>query len=278
MQFGDKQLDLSTPQIMAVINVTPDSFSDGGQLFAEGRLNAQKVLQRAEQSVAQGASILDIGGESTRPGAAVVGLQEEMDRVLPAVEQLHNELDVVISVDTSSPELMIEAAKLGAGMINDVRALQKEGALSAAASTGLPVCLMHMQGQPDTMQKNPQYQSVVEEVSEFLQERINAAQLAGIAKEKLIIDPGFGFGKSVDHNLLLLQRLGDLAKLGYPVLAGLSRKSLIGAVLGRQVEDRLAGSLALAMIAIEQGAAIIRVHDVQPTTDILKMYQAVYNR
>jgi len=263
---------------MAVINVTPDSFSDGGQLYAGGTLSLDKAIEHAEACVNEGASILDIGGESTRPGAAAVSIQEEMDRVLPLVEKLHSQIEVVISVDSSSPEVMIEAAKLGAGMLNDVRALSREGALAAAASTGLPVCLMHMQGQPDTMQKAPHYQAVVEEVIDYLKARVAVAQASGIATDNILLDPGFGFGKSVDHNLLLLQRLDELVKLGYPVLAGLSRKSLIGSVLGRDVDDRLAGSLALAFMALQQGASIIRVHDVQETADVLRMYQAVYNR
>ena len=268
-------MSFSTPQIMGVLNITPDSFSDGGQLFSQSSPDMSAVLHRAEQMVENGATILDIGGESTRPGAAPVSLQEEMDRVLPVVQAIHQRIDAVISVDTSSPELMTAAAQHGAGLLNDVRALQRSGALAAAASTGLPVCLMHMQGQPATMQDRPSYTDVVADVAEFLQQRAAACLAAGIPKARLLLDPGFGFGKSLDHNLMLLNQLPRLVALGYPVLVGLSRKSMIGKILNREVDQRLAGSLALAMLAAQRGAAIIRVHDVAETADVLRLLAAV---
>jgi dihydropteroate synthase len=275
LNCAGKLLDLSSPQIMGVLNVTPDSFSDGGQLHQSGQLSLDKALARAEQMCDQGAALIDIGGESTRPGAAPVSLQQEMDRVLPIVEAIHSRLDTIISVDSSSPELILEAAAKGAGFINDVRALTHPGALKAVAATGLPVCLMHMQGEPDSMQNKPDYHSVVDEVVDFLMARVEAASHLGLAKRNIVLDPGFGFGKSTEHNLSLLNRLDTLAERGFPVLVGLSRKSLIGKVLGRDVDQRLAGSLALAMMAISRGAAIIRVHDVAETSDSLKLYAAV---
>ncbi|TDG13008.1 dihydropteroate synthase [Seongchinamella unica] len=256
---------------MGVINTTPDSFSDGGSLYQGGQLDLEQALGRARAMVTAGAALVDIGGESTRPGAAPVTEGEEMDRVLPLVERIAAELDVVISVDTSSPVLMREAAALGAGLINDVRALQREGALDAAAATGLPVCLMHMQGDPGSMQSAPVYEDVVAEVSDFLARRMEACVLAGIRREQLLLDPGFGFGKTVAHNLTLLQNLPHLATLGAPLLVGLSRKSLIGKLIGREVDERLPASLALAVLAVERGAAIIRTHDVAQTSDALAM-------
>jgi dihydropteroate synthase len=260
---------------MGVINTTPDSFSDGGSLYREARLDPELALTRAREMVAAGASILDLGGESTRPGAAPVSAGEEMERVLPIVERIAAELDVVISVDTSNPQLMTQAAALGAGMINDVRALRREGALEAAAATGLPVCLMHMQGEPGTMQHNPLYGNVVTEVADWLAARVDACEAAGIDRTRLVLDPGFGFGKSVAHNLALLRGLPELAKLGLPLLVGLSRKSLIGKLIGRDVDQRLSASLGLAMLAIERGARIIRTHDVAQTWDALAMYTAL---
>jgi dihydropteroate synthase len=260
---------------MGVINTTPDSFSDGGTLFDGGRLDLDLALNRAECMVAQGASILDIGGESTRPGAASISSGQEMARVLPLVERIAVELDVIVSVDTSNPELMLEAARLGAGLINDVRALQREGALRAAADTGLPVCLMHMQGAPGTMQEAPAYRDVIAEVTAFLQRRIAACEAGGIPRERLLLDPGFGFGKSVQHNLQLLQGLSRIAQQGLPLLVGLSRKSLIGKLIGRPVDERLAASLALAVLAVERGAAVIRTHDVAATHDALSMVVAI---
>ena len=257
---------------MAILNVTPDSFSDGGQLYEKNHLSMEIMAQRIEQIVAEGADILDIGGESTRPGAEVVSEAEEMDRVLPAVEWAAKHTRLAISVDTSSPNLMLEAAKLGAHLINDVRALSRENALQAAAKTGLAVCLMHMQGAPKTMQDKPQYQNPVEEVKAYLIERVEACLQAGILADQLWIDPGFGFGKTLEHNVALLRELNTLAAAGYPVLAGLSRKSMIGHLLQRDIPDRLPGSLALGMMALQRGAKVLRVHDVQATRDIIDLY------
>lgn len=274
MQFGNKSLSTDIPQVMGILNVTPDSFSDGGQLWRKG-LDAEALLQRAQAMVSAGASMLDVGGESTRPGAAPVSVQEELDRVIPAVELLRRELDVVISVDTSSPEVMQEAARAGCGLINDVRALSRPGALEAAAATRLPVCLMHMQGQPETMQQDPRYRQIVTEVRDYLSARLTACEEAGIARERIMLDPGFGFGKTLEHNLTLLQHLPDLAVDGLPLLVGLSRKSMIDKALGRPVDQRLAASLSLAAIAVLKGAWIIRVHDVPETYDAVMMAAAV---
>jgi dihydropteroate synthase len=260
---------------MGILNVTPDSFSDGGTLYSGDRLALDKVLQRVARMVADGAAIIDIGGESTRPGAAPVSVQEEKDRVLPVIERLAREFDVVLSVDTSSPEVMLEAAATGVGFINDVRALSRPDAIRAAAATGLPVCLMHFRGEPVAMQHNPQYGDVVTEVREFLAQRIEACTKLGVARRNLVIDPGFGFGKTARHNLQLLNRLDLLRSLDCPVLVGLSRKSLIGHVLNRPVTERLAGSLALAAIAAMRGAVIFRVHDVRETTDVVRLCTAV---
>lgn len=260
---------------MGVVNTTPDSFSDGGTLYRSDRLDIDLALERAREMVVAGASIVDIGGESTRPGAATVSETQEMDRVLPLVERIAAELDVVISVDTSNPGLMREAAALGAGLINDVRALQREGALEAAVASGLPVCLMHMQGEPGSMQIEPTYDDVVAEVASFLLQRLAACENAGISRESILLDPGFGFGKTVAHNLALLKGLPQLAEIGAPLLVGLSRKSLIGKLIGREVDERLPASLALAVLAAERGAAIIRTHDVAQTSDALAMCVAL---
>ena len=268
-------LDLRFPRVMGVINTTPDSFSDGGALYQRDSLDLELALHRAREMVAQGAAILDIGGESTRPGAVPVSSAQEMDRVLPLVEKITAELDVIISVDTSNPELMREAAARGGGLINDVRALQREGALEAAADTGLPVCLMHMQGEPGTMQRAPEYRDVVAEVDAWLARRVSRCESAGIARHRLLLDPGFGFGKTAEHNLALLRGLATLANQGLPLLVGLSRKSLIGKLLGREVDERLPASLALAVLAAERGAAIIRTHDVAATADALAMCTAL---
>ena len=275
LDCGGMLLDLATPRIMGVINTTPDSFSDGGTLYSNDRLQLDATVERARAMVAAGAAILDIGGESTRPGAQPVSLDEELHRVVPVVEKLRADLNVVISVDTSSPEVMRAAAAAGAHLINDVRALRREGALEAAAETGLPICLMHMRGEPDAMQTDPQYRDVVLEVCEFLSERIAACEAAGIARERLLLDPGFGFGKTVAHNLELLAGLDQLQRLELPVLVGLSRKSLIGKLLGRDVGERLSASLALAVLAAERGAAIVRTHDVRETADAVAMVVAV---
>lgn len=274
---GRHSLDLSRPVVMAILNVTPDSFSDAGRYYSSGTVDLDGILRVSEDHLAQGALILDVGGESTRPGAKAVSEQEELDRVIPVIEALVKNLDALVSVDTSRPLVMREAAAKGASLINDVRALQLDGALSAVAKTGLPVCLMHMQGQPQTMQDKPQYSDVFRDVSGFLQQRIEAAHHAGIAKNKILLDPGFGFGKSLDHNLGLLRQLPDLVDLGYPVLVGLSRKSLLSPITNRAIEQRLAGSLALALLAAQAGAKIIRVHDVAETVDVLKVLAAVNN-
>lgn len=273
-QCGSRALDLSTPQVMGVLNATPDSFSDGGKLYGQTGLSVDLALKRAEQMVREGAAIIDVGGESTRPGATPVGVEEELARVVPVVEAINRELDVVISVDTSSPQVITESAKVGAGIINDVRALTREGALAAAATTGLPVCLMHMQGQPDHMQDKPGYRNVASEVMNFLQQRVSECEAAGITRSNIWLDPGFGFGKTDAHNLQLLKQLPQLVELDFPVLAGLSRKSILGRLLNRDTDDRLAGSLALAMLAVQGGAKILRVHDVAATVDVIKIQLA----
>lgn len=269
LQCGARTLDLSAPVVMGVLNVTPDSFSDGGRFAAR-----DAALKHAGDMIAAGAEIIDIGGESTRPGAAPVSVTEELDRVIPVVEAITAEYDVVISVDTSTPEVMRDSAAYGAGLINDVRALQRAGALQAAAATGLPVCLMHMQGEPGSMQQAPVYRDVIAEVRQFLRSRVDACVAAGIRRDLLLLDPGFGFGKNDEHNLALLAALPQLAEDG-PVLAGLSRKSMIGRLLGRPVEDRLIGSVTLALLAAQRGARILRVHDVAETVDALRLLQAL---
>ncbi|ODS23057.1 dihydropteroate synthase [Candidatus Endobugula sertula] len=270
-------LDFSLPRLMAIVNVTPDSFSDGGLLYKGNAIDVDKVAQRLQGLIAEGADIIDIGGESTRPGAAAVSLQEELDRVVPVVEWLSRETDVAISVDTSSPEVMLEAADKGAHLINDVRALSRDGALQAVASTELTVCLMHMQGMPATMQNNPHYLHVVNEVSQYLQERIAVCLEEGITANKIIVDPGFGFGKTLEHNLSLLRQLPEVCRLGFPVLAGMSRKAMIGHLLGRELHERLPASLGLGMLALERGAKILRVHDVAATRDIIDLFVAINN-
>ena len=264
-------LSLARPQVMGVLNVTPDSFSDGGQLYRAGRIDLDGVLGRAEGMVEAGAAVLDIGGESTRPGAAPVPEAEELDRVVPVVAALARRIDVMLSVDTSTPAVMRAAADAGAHLINDVRALTRPGALATAAATGLPVCLMHMQGSPETMQTAPRYRDVVAEVETFLAGRVEVALEAGIDAGAIVLDPGFGFGKTVEHNLALLAGLPRLMALGYPLLVGLSRKSLIAKLLGRAVDERLPASLALAVLAAERGARIVRAHDVAETADALAM-------
>jgi len=266
---------IERPCVMGVLNTTPDSFSDGGRWYRDGRLDLDMALRAAAAMAADGAAIIDVGGESTRPGAEPVSEQQEMDRVLPLVERLVAELDTVISVDTSSPVLIREAAAAGAGLINDVRALRREGAMGAAAATGLPVCLMHMQGEPARMQQQPHYGDVVAEVREFLLGRAQACVDAGIPREAILLDPGFGFGKTVRHNLQLLAGLGELGHAGFPLLVGLSRKSMIGKLIGREVGQRLPASLALALLAVERGALIVRVHDVRETVDALAMLAAL---
>ena len=275
VECAGRRLDLARPVIMGVINVTPDSFSDGATLYRGSSLDIERAMTRAREMVASGAAILDIGGESTRPGASPVSVNEEMDRVLPLVARIAAELETVISVDTSTPVLMREAANAGAGLLNDVRALTREGALEAAAAANVPICLMHMQGEPGNMQVAPHYDDVVEDVCEYLQSRIASCERQGIARNRLLLDPGFGFGKSVTHNLKLLRELPRLAAIGLPLVVGLSRKSLIGKLLGREVGQRLPASLALAVLAAQRGAAVIRTHDVAATVDAVSMLMAL---
>ncbi|WP_202942657.1 dihydropteroate synthase [Alteromonas macleodii] len=273
MQFGKYFIDLSQPQVMGILNVTPDSFSDGGQ-----HAKVSQALDHALRMIDEGATFIDIGGESTRPGAPDVSLQEELDRTIPVIEAVAKNTPCVISIDTSKADVMREAVRAGAGLINDVRALQEPGALQAAAEAQVPVCLMHMQGQPKTMQQSPEYDDVVNDVGQFLLARTKVCEEAGIAKDKILFDPGYGFGKSLEHNYTLVKHLPSLMKLGYPVLVGMSRKSMIGNLLNRKVDERLAGSISLATIVAQMGAQIIRVHDVKETADavnIVKMLNSV---
>jgi len=269
LRCGNFQFDLSRPLVMGIVNVTPDSFSDGGQHFQH-----DAALAHAQHLIAEGADIIDIGGESTRPGARPVGVQEELDRVLPIIEGLRG-APVPISVDTCKPQVMQAAIAAGAQMVNDINALQGAAAMNAVAAGNVAVCLMHKQGNPQTMQTQPQYQNVVAEISEFLRERIAAAEAAGIGRERIVIDPGFGFGKTLAHNLDLLRHLDKLCELDVPVLAGLSRKSMLGALTGREAGDRVMASVAAALIAVQRGASIVRVHDVRETVDALKIWNAV---
>lgn len=267
---GNRVLDLGRPHVMGILNVTPDSFSDGGRFSQR-----DAALRHASAMVASGATLIDVGGESTRPGARPVSPTEELERVAPVVEAIARELDVIISLDTSTPAVMREGARLGAGLINDVRALRRDGALDAAADTGLPVCLMHMRGEPGNMQDAPAYDDVLREVGDFLLERMRACSEAGIPEERIVLDPGFGFAKSLQHNLVLFRHLAELGRLGRPLLVGVSRKSMIGQVLGRDVDQRLYGSLGLAALAVSKGACILRVHDVAETVDVIRMIAAV---
>ena len=266
---NNKCLDLSFPQIMGILNFTPDSFSDSGQFFS-----LDKALFQVEKMLKEGATIIDIGGESTRPMAEEVPETAELQRVIPLVEAVQKRFDCWISVDTSKAIVMQEAAKVGMDLINDIRALSEPGALEIAGQLNLPTCIMHMQGQPRTMQTNPHYDDVVQDVYQFLETRTQACLDAGIAKENIIWDMGFGFGKTVQHNYKLLQQLAQFCKSGYPILAGLSRKSMIGAVLDKPVTERVVGSVAGALIAAQNGATILRVHDVAVTADALKVWQA----
>lgn len=271
ISFNHKVLKLDTPQIMGILNVTPDSFSDGGKWD-----HVDKALEHATLMVKQGATIIDIGGESTRPGAKAVPLEEELKRVIPAIEAISKNLDVMISIDTSQPIVMQEAVKAGAHIWNDIRALRLEGALEMAASLQVPVILMHMQGDPKTMQVNPHYTDVVKEVKEFLLQRVEDALKAGIKKENIILDLGFGFGKSPKHNYQLLDHMQEFVDLGYPVLSALSRKSMIGAAT--QIEEpnqRVVGSVAGALLSIERGAQLVRVHDVEETRQAFDVYKAM---
>jgi dihydropteroate synthase len=269
LRCAGRVLELDRPVVMGVLNVTPDSFSDGGRY-----LDPDAALVQAEQMVAEGAAIIDIGGESTRPGAAAVDGDEELRRVLPVIERAAARLPVLLSVDTSNPEVMRRAGAAGAQIVNDVRALRSPGALEAVAASDLGVCLMHMRGEPASMQSDPRYDDVVGEVQAFLAERVEACIAAGIARERLCIDPGFGFGKLLAHNLQLLRELIQFRRLGLPLAVGLSRKSMVAA-LGARAQERLAGSLALATIAVLHGAQIVRAHDVAPTVDAVRVASAV---
>ncbi len=262
--------DLSLPRVMGVLNVTPDSFSDGGRF-----LDRELALRHAERLVDEGADVLDVGGESTRPGAKPVSLDEESTRVLPLIERLRAEFDVPISIDTSKPELMSLAVAAGAKLINDVSALSAPRAIEVLAPLDVPICLMHMQGEPRTMQQAPQYGDVVADIIKYLGDRVVACEAGGICRQRLLIDPGFGFGKSLQHNLAVLSRLREFANLRLPLLVGLSRKSMLGRLTNRPVEERLAASVAAAVVAVERGAQIVRVHDVAATVDALQVWQAV---
>ena len=268
LQLGNFQFDLSRPLVMGIVNVTPDSFSDGGQHFQR-----DTALAHAQQLIADGADILDIGGESTRPGAQPVSVDQELERVIPIIERLRG-VSVPISVDSCKPQVIRAAIAAGVQMVNDINALQDATALHAVAASNVAVCLMHKQGQPQTMQTQPYYQNVVAEVSAFLRDRIVAAEAAGIQRNRIVIDPGFGFGKSLEHNLTLLRELKKLTELGAPVLVGLSRKSMLGTLTGQDVTQRLPASVAAALIAVQRGAAIVRVHDVRATVDALKIWNA----
>ncbi|HDY7834612.1 TPA: dihydropteroate synthase [Vibrio vulnificus] len=266
-----KSLDLSFPVVMGILNVTPDSFSDGGQFNA---LDA--ALAQAERMIAAGVSIIDVGGESTRPGAPEVSLEEELKRVIPAIQAIRQKHDVWISIDTSKAEVMKQAIEAGADLINDVRALKEPGALAVAAKAQVPICLMHMQGQPRSMQHNPSYQDVLKEVSEFLEERVAACEEAGIAKELLILDPGFGFGKTIEHNYHLLAHLEAFHQLGLPILAGMSRKSMVFKLLNKKPAKCMVASVTCATIAAMKGAQIIRVHDVEETVEAMRVIQMMH--
>ena len=278
IKLPDRWLDLSFPVVMGILNVTPDSFSDGGALAAAAsrrfKISLDKALAAAESMVLAGADLIDVGGESTRPGAPPISVDEELERVIPVIYAIRKNFDVPISVDTSSPAVIAAAASAGASMINDVRALQIPGALEAVAATNLAVCLMHMQGQPQSMQDDPYYQDVVAEVCEFLFSRKVCSERAGINSDRICLDPGFGFGKTLSHNYQILARLHEMQALGSPLLVGISRKSMIGSVTGGAPADRLAGSLAAALLAAIAGAQIIRVHDVRHTVDALKVLSA----
>ena len=274
LQCGSKQLDLSRPAIMGILNVTPDSFSDGGNLYSTNRLDITKTLSAVEQMLSDGANIIDIGGESTRPGAVPVTTQQELDRVIPVLEAIVERFEALVSVDTSTAAVMVEATVKGASLINDVRALSRDGALQAAAKAQLPVCLMHMQNQPKTMQIEPSYTDVVAEVLAFLEERTTTCTQAGMASEQIILDPGFGFGKTLAHNLSLFNAIDQFVDTGHPVLVGVSRKAMIGQVLGiEQADQRLIGSVAMALLAAQRGAAILRVHDVLETKQAIDVWK-----
>lgn len=269
LQCGKFQLDPSRPLVMGIVNVTPDSFSDGGR-----HLVRDAAVAHALQLISQGADILDVGGESTRPGAVSVSVQEELDRVMPVIEGLRG-VPVPLSIDTCKPEVMRAVLAVGVDMINDINALQDEASLAAVAASNAAICLMHKQGNPATMQSEPQYYDVVTEVKDFLHARVTAVQAAGVARERIVVDPGFGFGKTLAHNLALLRQLDELSVLGVTMLVGLSRKSMLGAITGQDVDQRVHASVAAALLAIQRGARIVRVHDVQATSDAVKIWSAV---
>ncbi|MCD9463959.1 dihydropteroate synthase [Photobacterium phosphoreum] len=267
-----KALDLTTPQVMGIVNITPDSFSDGGKYH-----QLESALRHVESMIEAGTAIIDIGGESTRPGAADVNVEKELARVIPVIEAIRQRFDCWISIDTSKALVMTEAVNAGADLINDVRALQEVGALDAAAKANVPICLMHMQGQPRTMQSDPHYVDLITDVNQFLNERIQACEQYGIARQQLILDPGFGFGKTMAHNYQLLAQLEQFHQFGLPLLAGMSRKSMISKLLNKPPMDCVAGSLACATIAAMKGAQIIRVHDAQETIDVIQVCNIVAN-
>jgi dihydropteroate synthase len=269
LQCGKFKLALDRPLVMGIVNVTPDSFSDGGQFFS-----AQAAIDRAAQLIDEGADILDIGGESTRPGAQAVGIDEELHRVMPVFEALRD-CGIPLSIDTMKPEVMRAAIEAGASMVNDVYALRAPGAIEACARAGVAVCLMHMLDTPRTMQQDPKYGDVVSEIEQFLLQRARACEQAGIARERIVIDPGFGFGKTSQHNLDLMRAIPRFATLGYAVMVGISRKSVLGRLVGKDAGGRLAASLSAALLLAQRGAHILRVHDVQATVDALKVWQAV---
>ena len=269
LHCGSFRLDLSRPLVMGIVNVTPDSFSDGGR-----HLLRDTAIAHAQQLIAEGADLLDIGGESTRPGAQTVSVQQELDRVLPVIEGLYG-VSVPLSIDTCKPEVMRAALAAGVSMVNDINALQQAEALAAVVASNAAVCLMHKQGQPQTMQLQPHYQDVLSEVMDFLRTRIAAVEAAGVARDRIVADPGFGFGKTLAHNLTLLRDLDKFSELGVPLLAGLSRKSMLGVITGQGVEHRVSASVAAALLAVQRGASIVRVHDVRATCDALKIWQSV---
>lgn len=266
LKANNKTLDLSQPQVMGILNVTPDSFSDGGKFRA-----LEDALAQAQRMIDSGVTIIDVGGESTRPGAPDVTLEEELQRTIPVIKGIRAQSDVWISIDTSKAEVMRQAASVGADIINDVRALQEPGALEVAAASGLPICLMHMQGQPRTMQAHPHYEDLIQEVGEFLQERVAACEAVGITREKLILDPGFGFGKTLEHNYHMLSHLEEFHQFGLPILAGMSRKSMIFKLLNKAPAECVSASVTCATIAAMKGAQIIRVHDFEQTLDAIRI-------
>ena len=282
LKCGTKVLDLSNPAVMAVLNITPDSFSDGGQLFTNQHIDKAKVLSTVETMIEDGADIIDLGGESTRPGAKPVSTQQELDRVIPVLELLAANFDSIFSVDTSTPEVMQQAARSGAHLINDVRALQRPNALETAAQLHLPVCLMHMQNQPTNMQQNPQYKDGGTGVIEFLHQRKLHCNSAGIPSQQILLDPGFGFGKTLEHNLALFAGLPEIARQKQPIVVGVSRKSMIGQLINTEVNDRLIGSVTMGLLAAQKiysvgGSMILRVHDVKETVQAIQIWQATKN-